>query len=203
MSCAFCNNPDLEARIIIKNELAFAFPTNMPIVRGHVLISPIRHVQYYEDLSPDEKAAIEELRLKLKTALQKIFGAEGFNYAWNENKVGGQSVPHFHLHMLPRKEGDAGVHQYEPREFIYRFERQSPCFSGRRAAASGSANSTSNLIAMPSYLSGIIVAFVEPIVHAWANIIDSNFSNAAFPKLSILLFFGTFTNLVMLPLLSC
>jgi len=35
-------------------------------------------------------------------------------------QIGGQSVPHFHLHIVPRKEGDQGVYQYEPREFLYR-----------------------------------------------------------------------------------
>ena len=120
MLCAFCENPDIEGRKIVENDLAFAFPTNTPIVSGHVLVSPKRHVQYYEDLTMQEKAAIEDLRYRLKLALQKAFGAEGFNYAWNEERIGGQSVPHFHLHILPRKEGDAGTYQYEPREFLYR-----------------------------------------------------------------------------------
>jgi histidine triad (HIT) family protein len=120
MECAFCQNPEVESRIVIKNELAFSFPTYTPIVPGHLLITPIRHVQYYEDLTQDEKNAMEEIRVTLKHALQKVFAAEGFNYAWNENEVGGQSVPHVHLHVLPRKEGDAGIHQYDPGKFLYR-----------------------------------------------------------------------------------
>lgn len=53
-------------------------------------------------------------------ALKHALSAEGFNYTWNEEKIGGQSVPHMHLHIVPRKEGDAGIYQYEPREFLYR-----------------------------------------------------------------------------------
>jgi hypothetical protein len=53
-------------------------------------------------------------------SLKKAFGAEGFNFAWNDGKNCGQSVPHFHLHIVPRKEGDAGVYEYEPRKFLYR-----------------------------------------------------------------------------------
>lgn len=120
MSCPFCEDPEVRGRTIIENDLAFAFPTNIPIVPGHVLISPKRHIQYFEEATVEEKNAIEELRIKIKQALQKACGAQGFNYAWNEEKVGGQSVTHLHLHVLPRKEGDTGVHQYEPREFIYR-----------------------------------------------------------------------------------
>lgn len=120
MDCPYCNNEDVKRRTIIENDLAFAFPTNIPIVPGHVLVCPKRHVQYYEDVTADEKNALEELRSKLKLALRKSFGAQGFNYAWNEEKIGGQSVPHFHLHIVPRKEGDDGIYKYEPREFLYR-----------------------------------------------------------------------------------
>lgn len=120
MDCAFCNTSALADRIIIENELVRAFPTHAPIVPGHTLIIPTRHVTYYEDLTSAEKDALEEVRQQIKQALTTVFGAEGFNYAWNEEVVGGQSVPHFHLHVLPRKEGDAGTHTYEPREFLYR-----------------------------------------------------------------------------------
>lgn len=120
MNCPFCDDVDVKKRIIVENDLAFAFPTNTPIVPGHILICPKRHIQYYEDSTAEEKIAIEDLRHKLKFAMKKAFDAQGFNYAWNEEKIGGQSVPHFHLHIVSRKEGDAGVYQYEPREFLYR-----------------------------------------------------------------------------------
>jgi diadenosine tetraphosphate (Ap4A) HIT family hydrolase len=120
MNCAFCDNPDVQERIIIEDDFAFAFPTNTPIVPGHILVVPKRHIQYYEELNAEEKTSIELLREKIKSALQKVFDAQGFNYAWNEEEIGGQSVPHFHLHIVPRKEGDAGIYQYEPREFLYR-----------------------------------------------------------------------------------
>ncbi|MCC2631026.1 MAG: Diadenosine tetraphosphate (Ap4A) hydrolase [Candidatus Paceibacter sp.] len=120
MRCAFCEIPEIKERTIVKNDLAWAFPTNIPIVPGHVLISPIRCVADFSDLTPEEISAIFDLRSKLEHALKKSFEAEGFNYAWNQGKLAGQSVPHFHLHMLPRKTGDAGIYEYEPRKFLYR-----------------------------------------------------------------------------------
>jgi diadenosine tetraphosphate (Ap4A) HIT family hydrolase len=119
-SCPFCTNPDVKERCITQNALARAFPTNIPIVPGHVLIIPIRHVAAMGELSAEERDAIFNLMDKLKSALEKVFGAEGFNYAWNEGPAAGQAVPHFHLHVIPRKRGDEGITEYEPRKFLYR-----------------------------------------------------------------------------------
>jgi diadenosine tetraphosphate (Ap4A) HIT family hydrolase len=119
-NCVFYTNPGVKEREIIRNEYAWAFPTNIPIVPGHILICPIRCVADFNDLTKEEVSAIFDLQKILKASLQKAFNAEGFNYAWNEKEVGGQVVPHFHLHMLPRKEGDAGITEYDPRKFLYR-----------------------------------------------------------------------------------
>jgi diadenosine tetraphosphate (Ap4A) HIT family hydrolase len=120
MKCVYCELPEIKERTIVANNLAWAFPTNIPITPGHTLVSPQRCVSKYEDLSQDEKRDIEELRIKICDSLRKGFGAEGFNFAWNDGKKYGQSVPHFHLHIVPRKEGDDGISEYEPRKFLYR-----------------------------------------------------------------------------------
>lgn len=120
IGCPFCELPQVKEREIVRNELAWAFPTNIPIVPGHLLIVPLRCVAKFEDLTQQEREAIFDLHKKLKLALIKVFGAEGFNCAWNDGEVAGQSVPHFHLHLLPRQAGDAGITEYEPRRFLYR-----------------------------------------------------------------------------------
>jgi len=120
MKCQFCELKEIKQRKIAENALAWCFPTNIPIVPGHVLICPLRHVSSMDDLTPQELQALLDLRSKLGKAMTKVFEAEGFNYAWNEGKVAGQFVPHLHLHMLPRKKGDKGIYKYEPRKFLYR-----------------------------------------------------------------------------------
>jgi histidine triad (HIT) family protein len=120
MKCAFCEIPAIREREVVRNDLAWAFPTNIPIVPGHLLILPIRHVATVDELTTEELQAIFDLRAQLKVALTKAFMAEGFNYAWNEGKLAGQSVPHVHFHIVPRKEADAGIVEYEPRKFLYR-----------------------------------------------------------------------------------
>lgn len=119
-TCLYCTKQEIKDREITGNDLVWVFPTNIPIVPGHVLIAPRRCVAKYENLTNEEKQAIEDMRVRIITALKKAFGAEGFNYAWNENEIAGQSIPHFHLHILPRTTGDQGITEYEPRKFLYR-----------------------------------------------------------------------------------
>ncbi|NTV44558.1 MAG: HIT domain-containing protein [Candidatus Yonathbacteria bacterium] len=113
-------DPILQNRLVAENATAFAFLGYQPIVSGHTLICPKRPVATWDELTTDEIADMFALRKKLKTVMEHVFGAQGFNYAWNEQEIAGQSVPHVHLHMLPRKEGDTGIVEYEPRVFLYR-----------------------------------------------------------------------------------
>lgn len=114
------NDPEIKARTVARNHLAFSFLSHMPIVPGHLLICPIRVATSSEELTFEEWQAILDLKYHVCTALRQAFNAEGFNFAWNMGENAGQSVPHFHLHVVPRKKGDTGILQYEPRVFLYR-----------------------------------------------------------------------------------
>ncbi len=114
------NHPTIKERMIAENLLAFSFLTHRPIVPGHTLICPVRCATTCEELTQDEWKDILELKFQVCHALKKAFHAEGFNFAWNMGEEAGQTVPHFHLHVVPRKAGDTGILHYEPREFLYR-----------------------------------------------------------------------------------
>ncbi|MFA6915387.1 MAG: HIT domain-containing protein [Parachlamydiales bacterium] len=114
------NLPAIKDRLLAESEYAFAFLTNIPIVPGHTLICPKRSVTYSNELVEEELRDIFSLKSMVCKILQQALSAEGFNFAWNEGSVAGQTVPHFHLHVVPRKEGDAGITGYEPRVFLYR-----------------------------------------------------------------------------------
>ena len=124
--CAYCSLPEIKAREILHNDLAWAFLTNIPITPGHTLVAPIRCAAKMEDLTKEEWLAIMELASCMTRALRERYGSEGFNFAWNQGKLAGQSVPHFHLHIIPRKEGDAGLLGYDPRSFVYRTGDREP-----------------------------------------------------------------------------
>lgn len=124
--CIFCSNVEIKNRQIISNDLAWAFPTNIPITPGHTLISPVRCVQRFEDLTNEEKLAIFDLAEKIMASLRVVYGAQGFNCAWNQEKLAGQSVPHFHLHIIGRMDGDTGILGYDPRSMLYRTGDREP-----------------------------------------------------------------------------
>lgn len=114
------NDPDIQQRTVAENDLFFAFLNKMPIVSGHTLLCPKRPVPASEELTFEEWKDLLFLKEIVCTKLKKALHAKGFNFAWNENLIAGQTVPHFHLHIVPRKENDAGITQYEPRVFLYR-----------------------------------------------------------------------------------
>ena len=116
----FTTLPEIADRTFDENDLAFAFLTKQPITPGHSLIAPKRVVDKFSDLTSAEELAILGLAKKVKLKLESVFNAKGFNYAWNEGEEYGQSVPHFHLHIVPRSKQDTGITEYEPRQFLYR-----------------------------------------------------------------------------------
>lgn len=118
--CVYCSDPAIRAREVLRTELVRVFPTNIPIVPGHMLVCPVRCVATIGELTAGEHAALADAIARTKEALRAAFGAEGFNHAWNEGEVAGQGVPHLHIHIVPRKSGDAGITEYEPRKFLYR-----------------------------------------------------------------------------------
>lgn len=118
--CVFCKISAIKDRVVFKNDYFLVILTNIPIVPGHLLIVPIRHVQKFDELTQKEQKNFFEILPKLRKFLASFFKASGFNFAWNEGLSAGQNIGHLHLHMLPRKAGDTGITKYDPRKFLYR-----------------------------------------------------------------------------------
>lgn len=101
-NCPFCRNPE----IVIENELAYADYDSYPVSTGHCLIIVRRHVAEYFQTTADEKAAVWALVDEMKTILDEEFNPDGYNIGVNIGAAAGQSVPHVHIHMIPRYIGD-------------------------------------------------------------------------------------------------
>ncbi len=100
--CPFCGKPE----IVIENELAFAHYDSYPVNAGHCLIIPRRHVAEYFQATAEEKASIWALVDEMKIIIDREYNPDGYNIGVNIGETAGQSVPHIHIHMIPRYRGD-------------------------------------------------------------------------------------------------
>lgn len=76
-----------------------------PMRAGHVLIIPRRHLQYLHELPKGMRDRLFGLGLEIGNAWRRL-GADGLNYVVNDGRAANQSVPHLHLHVIPRRQGD-------------------------------------------------------------------------------------------------
>ena len=79
---------------------------NGPATKGHALILPKEHYRNIYELPEDVAAKAFVLAKKLAVQMTDKLGADGFNIVQNNEEVAGQSVFHFHMHLIPRYEGD-------------------------------------------------------------------------------------------------
>jgi len=105
IDCPFCN-PDSETELLLESATAYAIFDKFPVSNGHTLIIPKKHCSDYFELSFKEQSACWFMLNKAKEILTKEFSPDGFNVGININEVVGQSVPHVHIHLIPRFKGD-------------------------------------------------------------------------------------------------
>jgi len=106
MNCAFCRivSGEVEAEVVWRSEDAVAFLDHRPLFPGHVLLIPARHIATLADLPAPEVGPLFQIAQRLERAVEAALGADGTFIAIN-NKVS-QSVPHLHIHVVPRRKGD-------------------------------------------------------------------------------------------------
>ena len=102
-TCPFCN---LEREKILETNLSFAIFDFFPVNEGHALIIPKRHTANYFDLTLEEQKDCIELLNRVKLIVQEKYNPAGFNVGININEAAGQTIPHVHIHLIPRYEGD-------------------------------------------------------------------------------------------------
>ena len=103
IECPFCN---LERQKIIESKMSFAIYDGFPVNEGHALIIPKRHTANYFDLSLEEQIDCFDLLNQARVILQEKFNPDGFNVGININESAGQTIPHVHIHLIPRYIGD-------------------------------------------------------------------------------------------------
>jgi len=107
--CPFCM---LSAdRVVGQNEHAVWIRDGYPISPGHSLVIPRRHIASFFETTADERQALQALLDEAKLAAEEQFHPDGFNIGINDGAAAGQTIPHLHIHLIPRYLGD----QADPR----------------------------------------------------------------------------------------
>lgn len=106
-ACPFCAWQDLP--VILELPLVVAIWDAFPVTRGHALIVPRRHIATLFDASADERRALFDAIDAVCAEIRARYGpVNDFNFGINSGAEAGQTVPHLHLHVIPRRRGDVG-----------------------------------------------------------------------------------------------
>jgi len=120
--CIFCKiiNKEIPCYEIYEDENILAFLDRTPVNPGHTLVIPKKHSETILDTDEETLEKLIIATKKISNAIYKGLKLKGFNIGMNQFKVGGQVVPHLHIHIMPRKEGDNlrlwGSREYESEE---------------------------------------------------------------------------------------
>jgi histidine triad (HIT) family protein len=106
--CLFCKiiAGEIEAQIVAEDELTVAFMDINPATRGHALVVPRRHAANVLEIEPDELAATVLAAQRLARLVTERLGADGVNLINSCGSAAWQTVFHFHIHVIPRYQGD-------------------------------------------------------------------------------------------------
>jgi len=92
--------------IFYRTQLTVAFVNKKPVVEGHLLVSPLREVEKMGDLTDEEVADLFKVVQRVEKFVQKFYGVNSTTISVQNGPLAGQSIPHVHVHILPRREGD-------------------------------------------------------------------------------------------------
>jgi|TARA_B110000238_G_scaffold77077_1_gene84981 diadenosine tetraphosphate (Ap4A) HIT family hydrolase len=100
--CIFCR----EQTLIYETDLTYVTYDTYPASPGHALIITKRHVANYFDCTQQEVIELWQSVEKAKQLVDKDHSPDSYNIGINVGSVAGQSVPHIHIHLIPRYKGD-------------------------------------------------------------------------------------------------
>lgn len=125
MECAFCNVSNINLGKFYENDLFVAIYVIRPVIEGHCLVIPKRHVESFLSLNDEEKKGFAVFVERCTFIALKFSEAYQFDLLLQEGENAGQSVQHMHLHIIPRKKDDVLSKRWD-RIFAEKFENTRP-----------------------------------------------------------------------------
>lgn len=113
ISCILCGlrdkDPEIEDTIVYRNE-SIAVSVNLyPYTSGHLIVYPLRHIEDMRDLTDTEHCSIKETLNRALTILDSLYAPSGYNIGYNMGPASGASIPHLHMHIIPRYPRELGI----------------------------------------------------------------------------------------------
>ena len=107
-NCIFCKiaNGDIPAATIYEDEDFRVILDLGPASKGHALILPKEHYANLYELSDELAAKVLGVAKKVITKMTEVLGCDGYNIVQNNGEAAGQTVFHFHMHLIPRYKDD-------------------------------------------------------------------------------------------------
>ncbi len=107
-NCIFCKIIDgvIPSAVIYEDEIFKVILDRFPSNLGHVLILPKHHVRNIFELDEEVGAKLFSLAIRISKAMKEALQIDGLNVLQNNGEVAGQTIHHFHLHLIPRFEND-------------------------------------------------------------------------------------------------
>ncbi len=117
-SCIFCKiaNGEIPSKTLYEDEKFRVILDLGPATRGHALILPKEHYKNIYEMPEETVAEAMILAKKMIAKMTDKLHADGFNILQNNNEVAGQTVFHFHMHLIPRYKGDCQNIDFEHQE---------------------------------------------------------------------------------------
>ena len=104
MDCPFCTLPP--TRIVEENDYAVLIRDAYPVSVSHSLVIPKRHIGSWFEASAQERTAMLALLDLAKARIDQEHQPDSYNIGINDGPAAGQTVPHLHMHLIPRYNGD-------------------------------------------------------------------------------------------------
>lgn len=103
-NCIFCKiaNGDIPSKTLYEDKQFRVILDLGPATKGHALILPKNHYANLYELPEDVAGDVMKLAKKMATTMTDKLGADGFNLVQNNGEIAGQTVFHYHLHLIPR-----------------------------------------------------------------------------------------------------
>ena len=123
--CIFCKiiNKEIPSYCIYEDDLVMAFLDISQVTKGHTLVVPKKHYKNFLECDKKTLSHLMDVAQSLANSLTEKLHAQGMNILTNVNEVAGQTVDHFHVHLIPRySKDDACVIQFnesEKQDFDY------------------------------------------------------------------------------------